>query len=279
MNSPDGTRPGTMAEALAGSLAGSAREYRVAEARIGLGYTAVVLEDGRTGVAYTFRDGLPDGCSVFRGLRPLAGRSAVELLALLESNVALEAGVGLACANALANCGGHGQLEGDVLEHLDLRREDRVGIVGRFGPLIDALPARVRSLTVYERVDRPTGMLRPQEEALTDLPRCDVALVTATSIINRTVDGLLDAASSCREVALLGASTPLLPQVFAGRVTLLSGVVVDDSRGVLQVVSEGGGMRQFGPYVRKVAVRAAAPRAGSERLTRREHGDQPQHVR
>jgi uncharacterized protein (DUF4213/DUF364 family) len=192
MNSPDGTRPGTMAEALAGSLAGSAREFRVAEARIGPGYTAVVLEDGRTGVAYTFRDGLPDGCSVFRGLRPLAGRSAVELLALLESNV---------------------------------------------------------------------------------------ALVTSASIINRTVDGLLDAASSCREVALLGASTPLLPQVFAGRVTLLSGVVVDDSRGVLQVVSEGGGMRQFGPYVRKVAVRAAATRVGSERSTTDGPGEQLKHVR
>jgi len=230
-------------------------------------------------VAYTFRDGLPDGCSVFRGLHPLAGRSAVEVLALLESNVALEAGVGLACANALANCGGPGQLEGDVLERLDLRRDDRVGMVGHFGPLIEALPARVRSLTVYERVDRLTGTLRPQEEALTDLSRCDVALVTATSIINRTVDGLLDAASSCREVALLGASTPLLPQVFAGRVTLLSGVVVDDSRGVLQVVSEGGGMRQFGPHVRKVTVRVAAPRVGSVKWTTDEHGEQLSHVR
>lgn len=271
MNSRDRSRTGAAAEEILSRLAEIARDVRVADLRIGLGYTAVALEDGRTGVAYTFRDGLPDGCSVFRGIRPLAGRSAADLLALLVSREALEAGVGLACANALANRSGPGQLAGDVLEHLDLRRDDRVGMVGHFGPLVAALRTRVRSLAIYERVEHATGQLRPQEEALTDLPRCEVALVTATSIINHTVDGLLDAARWCREVALLGASTPLLPQVFAGRVTLLSGVVVDDSPGVLQVVSEGGGMRQFGPHVRKVTVRTAAPRAGSERSTTDDH--------
>jgi len=55
---------------------------------------------------------------------------------------------------------------------------------------------------------------------------------------------------------LLGASTPLLAEVFgAQQVTMLSGVVVKDPDEALRVVSEGGGMRQFSPHVRKVTVR------------------------
>jgi uncharacterized protein (DUF4213/DUF364 family) len=76
------------------------------------------------------------------------------------------------------------------------------------------------------------------------------------SVAARIVTRLLEAARGCREVVLLGASTPLLAQVFDGlKVTMLSGVVVKEPGEVLRVVSEGGGMQQFGPHVRKVTVR------------------------
>jgi uncharacterized protein (DUF4213/DUF364 family) len=252
-------REGTPARILRG-LCGPARDVRVSDVRIGLGYTAVRLADDRTGVAYTFRDLARGGCSVFQGVRPLAGRPAADLLALLASRDAIEAGVGLACANALANRLEVGRREGDVLEQLEVRPEDDVAMVGHFGPLVDALRERARSLTIYERVAEPTGLLRPREEAAAGLARCQIALITGTSIVNHTVDGLLEAARGCREVALVGASTPLLPEAFDGAaVTMLSGVVVTAPDEVLRVVSEGGGMRQFGPHVRKVTVRTSGP--------------------
>jgi len=236
-------------------LLGAAREADVGDVRIGLGYTAVRLAAGGTGVAYTFRDLARGGCSVFEGLRPLAGQRAADLLVLLESHDAIEAAVGLACVNALANRDRAGRLEGDVLPRLEIRREDDVAMVGHFGPLIEALGARARSLTIFERVAEPTGPLRPQEEAPAGLAQCQVALITAPSIINHTIDGLLEAARGCRQGALLGASTPLIAEAFdPGTVTLLSGVVVTAPDEVLRIVSEGGGMRQFGPHIRKVTV-------------------------
>jgi hypothetical protein len=235
-------------------LESPARAAVVADVRLGLGYTAVRLRDGRTGLAFTFRDGASGGCSVFVGLRPLAGRGASDVLALLGSSDPLEAGVGLACANALANTAAPDLQPGDVLDRLALGPEDDVGMVGRFGPLVGPVRRRARSLTIFERVAEPAGELRPTAEAVVVLPTCSVALLTATSILNGTVDGLLEAASGCREVVLLGASTPLVAEAFAGRrVTWLSGVVVTDAEGVLRVVSEGGGMGQFGPHVRKVS--------------------------
>jgi uncharacterized protein (DUF4213/DUF364 family) len=60
-------------------------------------------------------------------------------------------------------------------------------------------------------------------------------------------------------VVLLGASTPLSPASFAGTpVTMLSGVVVTQPAGLLQTVSEGGGMQVFKQDVRKVSMRLSS---------------------
>jgi len=83
------------------------------------------------------------------------------------------------------------------------------------------------------------------------MPRCLV--ITSTSIVNQTIDRLLEAACNCREVVLLGASTPLVPPAFAGTpVTLLSGVVVLDPGEILRRVSEAGGTRSFKGHVQKL---------------------------
>ena len=143
---------------------------------------------------------------------PLSGRPASELLALLPSRDVIEAAVGLACANALAGRPPPEALGGDVLEHLEVGPDEDVAMIGHFRPLVEPLRARARSLTILERVATPTGLVRPQEEALEALPRCQVAVITATSIVNHTVDGLLEAARACRRVALVGASTPSSPR-------------------------------------------------------------------
>jgi uncharacterized protein (DUF4213/DUF364 family) len=247
---------GSIAARIVAGLLASARAVRVADVRIGLGYTAVMLADGRVGVAYTFRDHAPAGCTVFHGIRPLSERPTSDLLALLKSKDPIEACVGLASANALANVAGDGFLEGDLLDHLDLGPSDDVGLVGNFRPLVRPLEERARSLTIFERVSTPRGKLRPAEEAAAILPNCQVALITATSIINHTVESLLRSTRGCREVAVIGASTPLLPWVFsATNVTLLSGVIARQPAEVLRVVSEGGGMRVFNQFVDKVSLR------------------------
>jgi uncharacterized protein (DUF4213/DUF364 family) len=241
---------------IAAALAGAAAGARVAEARLGLGYTAIRLDDGRTGLAYTLREGLRSGCTVFDRLRPLAGRGAGEVLALLSSDDALGRAVGLACANALANGDRPALSQGDVLEHLDLRATDDVAMIGHFSPLVGPIQARARSLVVVDGAGTSAGQIRLPAEAEDTLRGASVALVTATTLLNGTLDALLLAAAGCREVVLLGASTPLVPDFFrGGPVTLLSGVVVTDPHGVLAVVSEGGGTRLFRPHVKKVVLR------------------------
>lgn len=245
-----------IAEDLRTHLIATYPEQRLIDVRMGLGYTAVMLEDGHAGVAYTFRDRAASGCTVFNGLRPLAGRTTTEVLECLGSAEGLESSVGLAVANALANRSGSGQQEADILQALSIGFMDRVGMVGFFGPLVAPLEKRVRELVIYERNMARSDRVRPAEDALRELADCDVALITSTALILGDLDRLLEAAAACREVALVGASTPLVPEVFGPLgVKLLSGVIVTDAAGILQVVSEGGGMGLFGRRVRKVNVR------------------------
>jgi len=228
----------------------------VAEVRIGLGYTAVRLTDSGTGVALTFLPRDEHCCTLVDDLHPVAGRQAVDLLARLSSADPIEAALGLACANALANRPGPDYQPGDVLEQIGIGPEDHVGMVGNFKPLAGPVRQMAASLTIFERIATAQGEIRPASEARQRLPECQIALITGTAIINHTIDEILVAARGCREVVILGASTPLLPEAFEQTpVSRLSGVLVEDIDGILQAVSAGGGMRAFKHHVNKVNLR------------------------
>jgi len=230
-----------------------AKGIKVIDVRIGLGYTAVLLENGQAGVALTFHQGLTRGCTVFNAMHPLAGRAARELLPFLESPDKIEMAVALATANALANTMQGDMLEGDIMEHIHVGAEEKVGMVGHFAPMLPRLQEKSSSIMIFEQIERKQGNLLPEKEAYRLLPQCQVAMITSTSILNRTVEKILRAARSCREVILLGASTPLIPEVFEGTpVTFLSGIIVTRPLELLRIVSEGGGMPLFRENVRKV---------------------------
>ncbi len=90
-------------EALQKAALEKAEDIKVTDVRIGLGYTAVQLDTGSVGLAYTFRDKAESGCSVFHGKRPLAGSPVRDILQYISSNGLLERTLGLAAANALFN--------------------------------------------------------------------------------------------------------------------------------------------------------------------------------
>ena len=87
-------------ERLHAALSERAAQVAVDQLVIGLGYTAVVLEDGGAGLAYTWRDPVL-GCSHLRGWGDAEGAPASGLLDLLLGDGGLERSIGMAAANAL----------------------------------------------------------------------------------------------------------------------------------------------------------------------------------
>jgi hypothetical protein len=263
-----------IAEKIKGLLQPEAKFIRIDDVRIGLGYTAILTESGSAGVAYTPREDLGRGCSSLPGRQPLAGRDAAELLTYLTSDSALERAVGLATANALLGRRKLGPVfGGDVMDMLGLRSGDRVGMVGYFEPLVARIESQVASLTIFERSRGWTAGVQPAERAVDVLPSCTVALITSTTLITQSLEPLLEAAGGCRVVALLGPSTPLVPEAFTETpVTWLSGIAIAHPQEILRVVSEGGGTREFSPYARKVNLRITHREPGEARTSLEDSG-------
>jgi hypothetical protein len=223
--------------------------------RVGLGYTAVALQNGRCGLAFTLHEKEYESCTVVAEAGTLAGRKASELISWMKQPDETACAIGLATANALIGFP-DGAVESDILDLLPVGSEDAVGMIGYFGPLVDSIKKRARTLHIFERQPIPDLGVLPDTAAGALLPQCQVVIISATTLLNHTIDGLLDSCKAAREIAVLGPSTPLIPSVFSRRgITMLSGIYVVDAPRVLRIVSEAGGTRSFGPAIRKLTLR------------------------
>jgi uncharacterized protein len=231
-----------------------AAEHYAMDVRVGLGYTAVLLEDGRCGLAYTLHENEYESCTVIAEAGTLAGRKASELISWMTQPDVTACAVGLATANALIDVP-PGAVESDILDLLPVGSQDTVGMIGYFGPLVELMRKRARDLHIFERKAVPDLGVLPDSAAEKLLPQCQIAIISATTLLNHTIDRLLDACKAAREIVILGPSTPFLPDVFNKHgVTILSGVQVIDGAKVLRVVSEAGGTRNFGKAIRKITL-------------------------
>ena len=236
------------------SLLPRATEHRAADVRIGLGYTAVLLENSRCGLAYTFRHETGGGCCAFREADSLCGRPAIELLAYANSMDVIGSAVALATANALADPPMDSISEGMKLMSIDA--EGEAGMVGYFPPLVEPLRKRCRALHIFERMPDHGQEVLPEEAQAEVLPRCQVVIITATSLLNRTLDAVLGYCKNAKEVMLLGPTTPYAPKILAAKgVTILSGARVTNADLALRVISEGGGNMNLKPAMRKFSFR------------------------
>lgn len=226
-------------------------QKRIKDVRVGLGYTAVQLDDNSVGVAMTFHRDIPSGCLAFE--EPLKGRDAAQLIEMAGSADLIQRTVAIATINAVTNRHRDELVTGDSLKIINAGSEDVVGMVGYFGPLVPQLKHTVKELHIFEKSMERAENLHSEAEIPTLLPECSVAIITSTSLVNLTFEGIANAARNCRTVALVGGTTPLVADVFKQYgVTVLSGLVIRDTEDVLRVVSEAGGMKSFNRFVDKV---------------------------
>jgi len=228
----------------------------ISDIRIGLRYTAVLLNDGSCGVAYTYQDGSACGCHVLRDAGHMTGKPVSELIPFLLEPNTLRASVGLAAVNAVMNTANPAYSGGNVVEALKITPDDTFGMIGEFKPIRAAVSKMTDRMYIFELNVEKGPDLCPEEAIPDYLPKCNVVVVTATSIINHTIDGVLEHCKNARQVCIVGPSTPLDPAAFAGTpVTLLAGSVARDVPQLLQIVSQAGGTMHMKPAINQVMLK------------------------
>lgn len=239
---------GTFAGRLYRHLIEKSRRHAVEDVRIGASYVAVVLTGGRIGLAARLKEAVGSEIEPPHSSGRYAGGPAETLLdRLVRGRGAVERALGLAAANALIHPAAP-ETETDTIDLMGLRPGERVAMVGLFRPIVPRIEAEGVRLFVIERHT-------PEAERRRALRACDVAIVTATTLLNGTLEGILGELGRPRHVALIGPSTPLCEKIFRDTpVAHIGGAAIADGAAVLQVIARGGGTPEMRPYLRFVNI-------------------------
>ena len=180
---------------------------------------------------------------------------AVELgdaLELVSSTSLLHKALGISMANAASQflLEPERLLKGDIVDHLDLRPNDKVVLVGYIKPIYDALSKTGLRAVVIER----DPILR-SDLALPDtmLPRvledATACIATGSCLVNDTLDLVVREARKCRIRALVGPTAQLLPDLLhSAGFTHVASIHVSDVRSAARAVLRGGGTRELLKY-------------------------------
>lgn len=231
---------------LVDDLLASLPDAEVSDVRIGLHWTAVVATvDGerRCGLASTLagshEHGVPDVSEP--GL--LETYSALELARNIRSNQPTMASVAVAAINALVprrpECWAD-ENAGEVIARQGAGKT--VALVGHF-PFIPSVRSQVGELVIIEREPRDGEL--PEEAAAEVFARASLVAITGMTLVNQSLEPLLELCSPAAEVLILGPSTPLSPVMFDYGINFLSGSIVTDIDAVLRAIGQGGTFRQI----------------------------------
>ncbi len=201
----------------------------------GVSWTAAVLSDGQAGVAMHTA-----GESVPRMLETLEGLPAREAARAVLSWNLEEASEGMAVVNACCNTEERIESLGCVWTEGALSGIELTGrTLGMVGHLIHhsgvtgALAAQAREYFILEREPKPGDY--PDSACETLLPGCDVALITGSAWVNKTMPRLLELCKNA-EIILTGPTVPLCPELLDLGVRRLNGCAITDPEGLLEKI-------------------------------------------
>jgi hypothetical protein len=215
-----------LVDALLDSISGA--EENIQGILIGLHW--ISIESRHTGVSHIFRG---DQGFELKDAGAILGKNIMEVASLLKSWEPLEASLGLAALNSLMNPMGENVNVHDYI--LSKAPGKTVTCIGRFPfyPEIVKTAARAYLLEMEPR----EGELPPfaAEEVV---PESDLVIITGTTLINKTMQRLLELSRN-RIAVVLGPSTPMSEVLFDFGATAVAGVRVTDPESLRISLSQG----------------------------------------
>ncbi len=196
----------------------------------GVAWVGAELSNGSFGIAMN-----TEGESVQRMFPTLVGLGAKTAAQAVMSWSFNEASEAMAVINAFYNTP-------ERMEHLHLAADDArtctvgMDIEGKTVALIghlklgDEALRGAKEVYIIEREPRAGDL--PDSACEYILPECDVAVITGSAAINKTMPRLLELSESAKTI-VIGPTVPMCPELKALGIDRLSGLVVTDKAGII----------------------------------------------
>ena len=156
----------------------------------------------------------------------------------------LEASVGLATLNATLQPDDALLTDIDAADWLAERGAGcNIAVFGRFPFIDDEIRPTAKQVWVFER-DPEAGEFGM--DAMQDiLPQADIVAITSSTLINHSLDAILNQCGPQTRVMMLGPSTPLAAALLSNGIDLLSGVMVVNIEAAIASVQAGVSFRKM----------------------------------
>ncbi len=199
-------------------------------------FGAIILEDGSVGVMYLNLEKRVKKILSKLNLSELIGRSPHKIAMKFDSEDLVEKALGLGAINAISQWvfrKAHFDFEftEDSIGLPDLRSNDVVGMVGFFPPLVRKIVQIGLRLVVVEKKKEHLKGSNGWEVTLDprSLLKCTKILITSTTIMNDTIDSVLENCAGAEFVSIIGPTGGFLPDpLFLRGVDVIGGSQIVD---------------------------------------------------
>ena len=248
----------------------------VERAVLGLFFTGVKLNTGNGGLSFTPIKEIPEAvcCPSSAAAMPLSGkldnRSAREYLKDVSSTNVLKKALGIAALNALSDYCINKNTKNDfeilygvdAFDIIDIAQASQAVVVGALAPMLkrlikEKIPFHVLEMDVSTLKEHEMPYYLPPDKAPACVPEADLLVITGTTLLNDTLEGLLHMAKPGAQIVVTGPTASVVPDPFFRRgVTLLGGISVTNPNDLLDIISEGGsGYHFFGKSAERTVLR------------------------
>ena len=145
-----------------------------------------------------------------------------------------EAGYGMAAINAFYNTparmealAAYEPFAHYCTDGLDLR-DKQIGVIGHLN-MPDTIKAQAKKLWILEQNPRPGDY--PDSACDWILPQCDIVIITASTLVNKTLPHLLETCQDAYTI-LAGPSCPMCPALLNFGIDRIAGLVITDVSGM-----------------------------------------------
>ena len=251
------------------------KNLTVERAVVGIFFSGVKLSNGMGGICFTPIKAIPEAvcCPSSARAMPhsgkLAGERAETYIKRLSNGGPLQRALSIAVLNALSATCWQKQppqdyqlkLGADPVDEAIIPRDAVVAVVGALVPYIKMLKQRGNPFCILEMDPRTLKEEEMRyycapEKADACLAEADLVIITGTTLLTNTLEGILARLKKGARAILVGPTASMLPDSFFGRgVEAIGGIMVTNADLLLDTLAEAGsGYHFYGKSAERITI-------------------------